>query len=83
MNREELKVVLDRECIDPSIYSLYGQAGGPYDDRLILEQDRTIWTVYYIERGEKSQIHFFETEHEACEYLLNRLLRNPTTRLRI
>jgi hypothetical protein len=35
---------------------------------------------YYSERGLRTGIRRFETESEACEYLLETLLADPTTR---
>ena len=81
MNREELKEVLDKEKIDPHYYSLDGLAGGPYDNVMILEKEGSRWLVYYYERGEKWDIHVFETEDEACKLLLQRILRYPDTRI--
>lgn len=82
MNKEELKTVLQREGIDSRFYSLHGLAGSSYDDVQILEQEGSKWIVYYVERGEKSQIHLFNTENEACLFLLEKLRRDPTTRIK-
>jgi hypothetical protein len=87
MNRKELKRTLDKEGISPRVYSLSGLAGSPAidDDRLILDKAEKWrdeeWVVYYYERGQRRRVEYFETEDEACEALLNRLLEDPTTRL--
>ena len=33
------------------------------------EVDRSGWTVFYVERLEKDDVHHFDTEAEACDYV--------------
>ena len=77
MNRDMLKALLHREGVDPSAYSLEG--GMPFE-AYVLEQRPTAWVVFYSERGIRTGEVEFATEDEACSYLLDLVLRDPTTR---
>lgn len=77
VNRDLLQKLLDKEGIDPSAYSLDG--GSPFE-AYVLEERAPSWTVYYSERGLRSGEVEFESEDEACSYLLELVLRDPTTR---
>jgi hypothetical protein len=50
------------------------------DEALVMEGQGTAWVVYYAERGLRSGERSFESEDEACRFMLDRLLRDPTTR---
>ena len=78
MNREELRRRLEREGIMKTAYSLGGADDG--EQHVLRQAPGGKWSVYYSERGEKSGLRLFDTEHEACECLLDRILRDPTTR---
>lgn len=69
MDREGLRELLDRECVDPGVYDLDGQ---PVEDGLTLDGAR----VLYTERGRSSVYRAFATENEACAFLAEELLRN-------
>jgi hypothetical protein len=78
MNKNELRLALINAGVNPRLYSL---DGAEKDECLILEQEPLgKWTVYYSERGDKSSVRHFDSENEACEYILAVLLRDPTTR---
>lgn len=77
MNKEELRKILDAEDISERAYSLEG--GNP-SERYCLSQNYNIWSVYYSERGLKTGEKIFLNEHEACKYLLEILIADPTTR---
>lgn len=79
MNRSELRVVLDERGIDPRWYSL---EGGSHQDKHCIERSAGGWAVYYSERYERYNEKWFKYEEEACEELLNRLVSDPTTRIR-
>lgn len=78
MDRLELKRVLDQEGFNPQRYSLQG---GLPDERYCLDQLADgRWSVYGSERGEKVAERVFTTEHEACQYLLHLLRRDPSAK---
>jgi hypothetical protein len=39
------------------------------------------WITYYYERGKKEGVREFGSEDEACNYFLDWVLKDPTTRL--
>jgi hypothetical protein len=81
MNKKELKKALDNAGVDPHYYSLDGLSGGPYEDAWILDNDSHRWLVYYFERGTKWNIYYFDKEDEACNYIFNKLISDPLTRI--
>jgi hypothetical protein len=77
MDRHRLETLLDQEGVRRDTYAF----GEPErDEQSVLAPTRGGWIVYYWERGLKTGIHTFETEDEACRYLLNILLRDSTAR---
>ena len=80
MNREELRAAVHREGIEPSAYSL---DGGAPSETYVLSLENGGWSVYYSEHGERVDEARFDTEDEACSFLLLRLVRDPTTRARL
>jgi len=40
------------------------------------------WAVYYAERGLRTEERQFDTEDEACRFMLDRLLADPGNRRR-
>ena len=84
MDRSSLREFLDRERIDPRAYGLEGVAGLPIEDReerYFLEKVPSGWSVYYWERGLRTGEESFDSEDEACRYLLDLLLHDSTTRM--
>lgn len=77
MNRTTLKALLDAENVDPAAYSLDG--GMPLE-AYVLDRQSPRWVVFYSERGLRTGEVHFETEDEACHYLLELVLRDSTTR---
>lgn len=74
MTKTELKPILDQEGFLASRYSL---SGGDPDDAICLTFEGGSWRVYYSERGNRDGLVSFDTEFEACEYLLNELRSLP------
>ncbi|WP_151638234.1 hypothetical protein [Noviherbaspirillum aerium] len=68
MDRNELYVILKREKISGSHYSL---DGGSPSEKLCLDFENGRWIVYYSERGVKTGIEYFADEDSACRYLLD------------
>jgi len=79
MNRAELRSAADREQIRRGAYCL---EGGLPPQQYVLSIENGGWCVYYSERGLKTEPEWFETEDEACDYLFQALVRDPTTRVR-
>jgi hypothetical protein len=77
MTEEELKEALEREGFDPSSYDL---RGGLLSERYTLACEEGVWSVYYSERGLQSGHKSFAGESEACEYLLQIMRDDPTTK---
>lgn len=77
MNRADLRAAAEREGVLPSSYSL---EGGVPDDTYVLSIEEGGWSVYFAERGRRIDESRFDTEDEACDELLLRLVRDPTTR---
>ena len=63
--------VLDAEQVDPAAYSL---EGGMPSEAYVLDPRAADLTVYYSERGLRSDEVVFQTENEACSYLLDLVL---------
>ena len=72
MNRQELRARLSLARIPEIEYNLAGV--GPTDDKYVMEQTDGKWHVYYSERGSQYQSQFFDTEDQACDYLLHRFI---------
>ena len=77
MNRSELSVAAEREGIVPSAYNL---DGAPVEETYVLSIELGGWSVYFCARGGRLDESRFDTEDEACDELLMRLVRDPTTR---
>jgi len=78
MNKSELEEHLRKELVDPAAYSLEG--GQNWYEKYCLDREGSRWVVYFAERGERLGLRAFDTESEACEYLLAWVLDDPTTR---
>jgi len=79
VNRTDLRHAADREGIRTASYSL---EGGLPPEKYVLALEEGGWSVYYSERGRRAGLNFFDTEDEACDYLFNLLIKDPTTRER-
>lgn len=79
MTRARLGALLDDENVSRDSYELHG---GRADEALVLEERGGAWIVYYAERGLRSGERTFRTQDEACRFMLDMLLRDPSTRRR-
>lgn len=68
MNTKELKKALKKAKIPAEFYNLDGK--GRDDERLCLIQENSKWVVYYLERGVRTTELLFNSEEEACNYIL-------------
>jgi hypothetical protein len=77
MNKSELAQTLKQEGFRPDAYDIEG-AG--QDERYCLRELHSVWSVYYSERGLQSGKKDFGSESEACDYFLQLLRKDATTR---
>lgn len=80
MNRQELRLALEREGVQPAAYDL--NPGRLTDEAYCLAIAAGGWSVWFAERGERRDEVIFDTEDEACAELLLRVVEDPTTRMR-
>lgn len=73
MNIKQLETKLKKNHIPDWHYNLSGT--GRNDERLCIEKSNKGWNVYYLERGERTTDLMFDTEDEACNYILNHLVK--------
>lgn len=71
MKKEELQQSLMSANVPKFLYNL---DGGLPNEAFCLNKDGEIWEVYYSERGIKSQLKQFDSEHEACIYFYKTVL---------
>ncbi len=76
MNRQDLELILNQENFRKGTYSLTGEA----DEALCLTFESSEWCVFYSERGLQSGKTKFSSESEACEYFLQKMRADPTTK---
>lgn len=72
MNQEVLASKLQQAGISSDEYLL----GSAYDYRecLVYDSDRSVWQVFYFERGNKGALQEFTNEAAACWHLYARLV---------
>ncbi len=70
MNIQELKDELDQFGVSPRLYSLRGWS----HEKLCLEQRDGDWYVFLVERGRERPMRAFESEDEACIFMLGLLM---------
>jgi hypothetical protein len=81
MNLSALKTALENAGVSDDAYSFTSDAiGEVYRIQRIQDILGEGWEVYYSERGLKTGLLVFRSETDACEELLHRILRDPTTR---
>jgi hypothetical protein len=71
MNIKELKKALKAVGIPAEHYNLDGK--GRDDERLCLVKEGSKWVVCYLEREVRTTELFFDSEEEACDYILKSL----------
>ena len=72
MNIEQLDQKLKNLGIPKDLYNF--DDAGREDERFCIKEKNGIWNVYYKERGEKTTDEYFNSEEEACNFLLKLLL---------
>ena len=76
MNKEILKNKLKDAGIREEAYSLDGDKLDAY----CIDNSYNDWSVYFFERGLRIGKKHFESESDACSYLLEQLVSDFTTR---
>lgn len=71
MNKVELKNILANKKIPTYVYNL--DEVGRDDERLCLRFADGKWNVYFSERGVKTTNLFFDSEDDACKYILHEI----------
>ena len=72
MNVSELEKELKALGVPSDYYSIL-LGGTPNECLCLVKTNSETWQVYYSERGEKNGIREFETEQDACLYMLKKL----------
>jgi hypothetical protein len=73
MTKNDLKVELDLAGVSPRAYDLENMKYA--DSRVVLRHEAgDNWLVYSDDRGKKLDLIGFDSESEACEHLLDRVL---------
>jgi len=80
MNLAELRKRLIDEGVMGSAYCLEG--GLPGDCYTVGRESDGRWSVYYSERGERHSVKYHDKEDDAAADLLDRIMRDPSTRNR-
>ena len=78
MTRDELTAELRKLRVPDFAYDL---SGSDLSDTYTLRESDGTWFVYYSERGHQWDMRVFFSESEACEYLLDLVRREFTTRM--
>jgi hypothetical protein len=78
MNKDELQREAHRLGIRLDAFSL---DNADANEAYVLAFDGRGWRVYYSQRGQESGVRQFDGESEACDYLLQLLLRDSSTRV--
>ncbi|TJY32530.1 hypothetical protein E5167_14295 [Pontimicrobium aquaticum] len=81
MTIRELNNELKKSGVSENKYFLHGLFGSTDDDNKVAltikkGQNTDEYEVYYKELGEKHSSRTFNTEAEACEYILNKFKKN-------
>jgi hypothetical protein len=76
---EKLEPRLSEEGIDPDAYDLEGSGR---DEAYCLERSADGWVYYYRERDIRRGERVFESEDDAVQFFLTKVLNDPTTRRR-
>ena len=80
MNIDELRGKLEYLGIPKTVYSFHGDGIG---ECFVIVHEAKGWLVYYSERGQRNGVNIFDTENEACDFLLNWILSDRTVQKNI
>ena len=77
VNRDDLRMAADREGVRESAYT---PDGGLPPERFVLRSLTVAGAFYYSDAAERVGEMFFDTEDEACSFMLLKVVGDPTTR---
>lgn len=72
MNKDELKVMLEKAGVPSELYNL--SENGRDDERFCLVKEENFWKVYFKERGLKTLDKTFSAETDACLFIYEQLV---------
>ena len=72
MNRDQLRVALEQAGVPPRWYTI----GGDRNESTCLVGDGAVWTVFYSEKGQRSDERSFPSEDLACRYVYAQMIRD-------
>lgn len=75
MNMSALAQALQAAGVSSRYYRFGPYGHGGSDDSYVLAPEGSKFNVSYVERGRPSLVGSFETEGDACEFLLKELTR--------
>lgn len=78
MTREDFLESARRAKIRPDAFALDEQG----DECYVLSGRANHWSVYYSERGLETQKRQFASQSEALSHLLEKLMNDPSTKLK-
>lgn len=81
MDRQQLRAVLEHEGVSPLAYALDAKPAETADDTYAIDPYGFGWRVFFKADGSSTRERTFGSEDEACEHLLNLVLRDPHTRI--
>jgi hypothetical protein len=71
MTRDDLIEILAEAQVDPTYYSIGGEA----HEALCLTNESDVWHVFLSERGTRHEERTFTIEDNACTYFLKRIFQ--------
>jgi len=77
MNKDDLQRKLVEEKFNPRSYSLEDKQK---DEALCLRCENGKWCVFYSEKGLQTGKECFDDESSACEFFLDEMRSDPTTK---
>lgn len=77
MNATELKYELIRRGVNPDAYRICNEMLFA-EEQYCLDNTNGKWQVYYAQRGARASLEEFERESDACERLLELLMKDSS-----
>jgi hypothetical protein len=71
MKLADAREIVSAARVDPTYYSFDGDR----HEALCILQEGQAWRVFLSERGQRHEVHSFESEDEACVYFIKRLFK--------
>lgn len=81
MDRQQLRAVLQHEGVSPAAYALDVTPSARVADVYAIDARGFGWRVFYAGEARAVRERTFGSENEACEHLLDLVLRDRLTRI--